>query len=507
MRVLVVPTFFLLLAAGCNSDGSSARLGGLSQIDQKISIIPRGATCASLGLGGQQLTLTAPVDGDYAIDAHNSLSFRYYDDSNTIFYFTNSSIRMTGVLATIGDRMMTWEMPGGADGWPSLHGPPEEGTDDIYTPDEVAFCYDYELYVQPSPYANHAQRATWTITKTGRTDRLTLSEGQTEIVDYDVTVRAGQPSAAGQYIDGPVFVQNKSPNTVTVSNVRTMVGSISALITCPLATPFTMAPFTTLECSFKADVPDTSDRNVVGSATVSHNLKVTTIEVVASFAAHNTGTTLFDRCIDVTDEAAPYQDHYLGTACTDDPEQTFTFSAELGPFACGDFQVTNEAKYTGLDTGATADASWTILGTVACNPGCTLSAHYWKMHSRLSWRRYNPTWNQIGPQGENTIFFRSGLSYINAMLMPSMGNAYWTLARAYITAKLNKLNGATFPTAVNNAFNDATSLFNTYTPLQVFLNLSVRKQVVKMAAILRDFNQGRTGPGKCTCKPDLDSDD
>jgi hypothetical protein len=506
---LVVSTSFVLLAAACtNSNDSAARWQkSLAQTDQKIAVVPAGSTCAGLGLGGQQLTLTTPVDGDYAIDAHNKLTFRYYDETNTIFYFTQSTIRMTGVIVTIGDRALMWEMPGGADGWPSLHGPPEPETDEIYSPDQVAFCYDYELYVQPSPYANHAQRATWMITKTGRTDQLVLAEGQTETVDYNVTVRSGQPTGAGQYIDGPVFVQNKSPHTVIVGAVRTMVGSLAATITCPTSPPFTMAPFTTMECAFKADVPDTTDRNVVGSATVSDNLKVTTIEVMASFAAHNTGTTTFDRCVDITDEAAPYNDHYLGTVCTEDGEQTMTFSAELGPFACGAFTVTNAAKYTGLDTGATASASWTINGSVRCNPGCTLSAFYWMMHSQLGWRTYNTTWNAVGAQGERTAFFRSGLNYIQAMLVPALGNPYFTLARAYAATKLNKLNGASFSPQATTAFNDATALLTANTPLQVMLNLSLRRQAVKAAAALRDYNQGRTGPGRCTCKAALDSDD
>jgi len=39
------------------------------------------------------------------------------------------------------------------------------------------------------------------------------------------------------------------------------------------------------------------------------------------------------------------------------------------------------------------------------------------------------------------------------------------------------------------------------------LNLTVRKQFAKAAATLKDFNSGRTGPGKCTCKPDLSDED
>lgn len=501
---LVVSSMILMLAA-CNEGGVS--LPKLASSELEIAIIPRGQTCAQLGLGGQQFTLTSPVDGDYAIDGQNSFSFRYYDDTNTIFYFTNSSIRMTGVLVSIGDRTLMWEMPGGADGWPSLHGPIDPVTEDIYSPEEVTFCYDYELYVQPSPYANHAQQATWTITKSGRTDPLVLSEGQTELLDYAVTVRAGQPVAAGQYIDGPVFVQNKSPHAITVNQVTTMVGSISAEITCPQATPFTLAPFTTLECAFRADVPDTSDRNVVGSASSSHGLKVTTREVVASFAAHNTGTITVDRCVDVTDDASPYNGQYLGTVCDTDGEATFTFSAEVGPFACGGFTVSNAAHYTGLDTGDTASATWTILGNVACNPGCTLSAHYWKNHSEWGPRRYNPVWDELGELGENTPFFQSGGTYIEAMARRSFGNPYWTLARTYIAAKLNKLNGAQFTPATTAAFDNATALLSAYTPAQMHWTMSLRRAAVRAAATLKDFNQGRIGPGRCTCKPDLDSDD
>lgn len=511
MRVVVSTSFVLLataLATGCTSEGGSGRLpAGLSQTEQKIAVVPRGSTCAGLNLGGQQFTLQAPVDGDYAIDAFNSLKLRFYDETNTIFYFTQSSIRMTGVIVTIGDRALSWEMPGGADGWPSLHGPPDQETGDIDPPDEVAFCYDYELYVQPSPYANHAQRATWMITKTGRTDQLTLAEGQTETVDYTINVRSSQPTAAGQYIDGPVFVQNKSPHTVTVGEVRTMVGSIPANITCPRATPFTLAPFSTLECEFKADVPDTTDRNVVGSATVTHNLKVTTIEVMASFSSHNTGTTTFDRCVDITDEAAPYNDHYLGTACVEDGPQSFTFSAEIGPFACGNFAVTNAAKYTGLDTGTSAAASWTINGQVRCNPGCTLGSTYWIMHSELGWRSYNETWDLVGPQGERTAFYKSGLNHVQAMIIPALGNPYWTLARAYIATKLNRLNNAAFSPQAQTAYNDATALLSAYNPVQVFLSLPLRRAAVKAAAALRDYNQGRTGPGRCTCKVDLESEE
>jgi hypothetical protein len=503
---ILAPTLALLTFAACSGSDPGASLGNAQE---EIAIIPRGATCAQLGLGNQSFTIQAPQTGDYSIDGTNSLSFHYYDDTDTIFYFNNATLGITGVLVSAGDRTLEWELGvPGADAWPSLHGPPDAVTGDIPTPEEVTFCYDYELHVQPSPFANYAHRNTWTITNTGRGDHLTLAQGQEELVEYSVTVRHTTSIADGQFIAGPMYVENRSPNTVTVGAVTVMVGELAATVTCPTAPPFTMAPFTLVECAFHADVPDTEDRNVVGSATVSHGLRVSTQEVVASFSSPTTGIEEVDRCVDVFDDAVPYSDHYLGTVCADQGEQTFDFSAEIGPFTtCGPFSVANTASYTGLDTGAHADAGWTVSGDVQCHASCTLPQHYWKVHSHFGPRRYNPTWTLIGAQGENTPFFTSGGTYIQAMYHLSQGNPYWTLAKAYIAARLNQLNDATFTPATTTAFNSATALFNQYAPAQVAGNQAVKKNFTKAAATLKDFNSGRTGPGRCTSKPDLDDED
>lgn len=504
---LVLPALTLAALAACTENGTT--WDSLGNADQEIAIIPRGSTCAQLGLGNQSFTLASPVGGHYAVDATNSLDFTYYDDTNTIFYFNNSTIKMTGVLVSIGDRTLMWELGvPGADAWPSLHGPVDAETGEIDSPQEVTFCYDYELYVQPSPFAHHAQRNTWTITKSGPTQRMTLASGQSELVEYTVTVKPGQSIRDGQYIAGPMFVHNKSPHAVSVGAVNVTVGGIVAEVTCPNQVPFTMAPFSLVECEFTADVPDTADRNVVGSATVSHGLRVSTQEVVASFSSPTTSVGEVDHCVKVTDDAVPYEDHFLGSVCLEDGEQSFSFSYEVGPFTqCGAFQVTNSARYEGLDSGATAAAPWTINGEVRCNPGCTVSQWYWKFHSHAGPLRYNTRWNQIGPQGENTSFFRSGGTYANAIWRLSLLNPYWTLSKAYIAARLNQLNGTTFTPATQTAFNNATALFTNNTPNQVLLNLSLRRQFVAAAVALWDFNSGRVGPGRCTCRADISGED
>jgi hypothetical protein len=499
----------LALLAACSSEEVPAQKERLrlGQTSQALSVIPRGSSCAQLGMGNQQLTLPGPVAaGRHAIDGQNGLTLGYYDDTNTVFYFTNSSIRMTAVMVSNGDRTLLWDMPEGQTGYGSLHGPSDPSTGFLSTPEEVTFCYDYELRVQPSPYAFHAQRPSWTITKSGPTSRLVLAEGQDEEVEYDVTVSPGSPTAAGQYVSGPVYVTNGSPHTVTVSTLSTTVGTEHATITCPTALPFNLAPFATRVCEFRADLPDTSDRNVIGGGSVSHGLAVKTREVMASFGAHNVSTDVVDECVKVTDTAAPYNDNFLGTACVNEGTKSFHFSALAGPFACGPFTLSSTATYVGLETGATASVGWTSAGEVQCNPGCTLGAPYWRNHTQASPRRYNPTWNQVGPQGELTPFFNSGGTWLHAVTRPIAGNAYWTLSRAYIAATLNKLNGARMSPANQASYDAAKNLFLTYTPAQVDAHKPTRKLFAKAAAELKDFNSGRTGPGRCTSKPDLSDD-
>jgi hypothetical protein len=91
--------------------------------------------------------------------------------------------------------------------------------------------------------------------------------------------------------------------------------------------------------------------------------------VTASFSAHNVGTKLFDRCAIITDDAAPYNDHFLGSACREDGVQTFSFTAQHGPYACGKFTATTTASATGWDSSSVGIGRWRINGFVTCEPG------------------------------------------------------------------------------------------------------------------------------------------
>lgn len=128
--------------------------------------------------------------------------------------------------------------------------------------------------------------------------------------------------------------------------------------------------------------------------------------------------------------------------------------------------------------------------------GCTLTPGYWKTHSSYGPAPYDDTWVQIG---EDTPFFLSGKSYFEVINTVPAGNAYYNLSFHYIAAKLNQLNGADF-SAAQSAFDQATTLFQTYTPADIALlkgSHPVRTQFINLASILGQYNEGYIGPGHC----------
>ena len=482
----------LVPVAGCFAATEDAP--EVTATEAEVTVVGAGATCAELGLGAQEFRIESPVSGDYLIDARNQLTFRYYDATQTMFFYTNSSIRMKGVLVHAPDATTVWELPD-ANGWPSLFG--KDASGNLITPDAVSFCFDYTLFLNPNAYAKYDQTWTWSIAKTGLTGALTLAADQTYFAPYTVTVTPTGPIAGGPSASGPVFVNNPTPYTPRIDAVSIDLGGIAGTVTCPVALPYTLPAFTTLECQFHAALPDTSDRVVTVEVASDGVLPVTRSVETLSFADHTTSTNEIDACVKVLDDRVPYG--FLGTACASQGTRTFTYLAPIGPFAaCGPFEVQNTARVVGLDTDTTGSATWTVRGQVPCAGGCTLTPGYWKTHSQLGPAPYDATWALVG--GHTAPFFLSGKSYHDALWTAPAGNAYWQLAHAYIAARLNQLNDASF-TAASAAFAQATTLLTSYTPAAVGLlpgRSPVRAQFLSLASTLDAYNNGVIGPGHCT---------
>jgi hypothetical protein len=353
----------------------------------------------------------------------------------------------------------------------------------------------------------------WTIDKSADQTELLLSEGQLFTVNYQVTVDATS-SDSNHAVTGNIAVINPAPIDALLNGVTDIVSpAIVAPVECGVTFPYTLASGGTLNCTYTADLPDDADRTNTATATLQNHdydsagdgtpSGTTDFSGSAEVSFSDAPDVELDECIDVSDTNVGV----LGTVCADVAPQTFNYSLDFGAnpdadvlLVCGDNSHDNTASFVTNNNGATGSSDWTVNATVACEQGCTLTPGYWKTHSDRGPAPFDDTWNLLG-SAEDTVFFLSGTSYYEVLWTSPGGNAYYILAHAYIAAELNMLNAASVPAAVQDAFDDATALFNTYTPAQIGAlkgNRAPRPEFISLAGILDAYNNGISGPGHCS---------
>lgn len=344
---------------------------------------------------------------------------------------------------------------------------------------------DGVLQVKKDVYCQFERSWLWDILKVGDQTDLTLSQGQTFTVNYQVTASASVASA-DYGVAGEIAIRNASAAPVTLTDVSDSLGDV----TCSFSLPRVLQPGNTVICTYSGSHAAAPSEN---TATVTYDGGMASATVPINWDLAAASET--DECLEVTDSLAGP----LGTVCAGDQTLfTFNYSHDILGGECGEFTVENVASSTTNDSGTTDSSSWIVNVDVPCETGCTLTPGYWKTHSMYGPAPYDETWALIG---EDTPFFLSGKSYYNVLWTAPGGNAYYILAHAYIAAELNFLNGAAATPEVQTAFDTATGLFNTYTPAQIAAlrgNSPVRQQFIALAELLDDYNNGLIGPGHCS---------
>lgn len=129
--------------------------------------------------------------------------------------------------------------------------------------------------------------------------------------------------------------------------------------------------------------------------------------------------------------------------------------------------------------------------------GCTKGYGYWKTHSAYGPAPYDSVWALLGE--DSTFYLSQQTNYEVMLTSPKHGNAYYMLAHAFIAVELNFLAGAD-PIEVQEAFDDAADLFETYTPEQIGAlhgNDPLRMMFISLKNTLESYNSGEIGPGPC----------
>ncbi len=351
----------------------------------------------------------------------------------------------------------------------------------------------YGLQVTKDAATSLTRTFSWTIQKSADQSSLTLAIGQQFLVNYSVTGNKTK-SDSNWAVAGNIHVYNPAPIAATLNSVADAVtGGITAPVNCGVTFPYTLAAGGTLNCTYSAALPDATGRTNTATATLQNTPSGTTSFTGTAAVDFSTATiNKVDECIDVTDTLGGT----LGNVCAWDAPKTFNYSYSVGPYAtCGDYTVNNIASFVTNDTGATGSSNWTVNVNVPC-PGCTLTPGYWKTHSSYGPAPYDDTWAKLF-YGADTPFYGSGQSWYQVLWTPPQGNAYYILAKAYIAAKLNILNGASSTTQVDSAIISADSFFNTYTPSSS-LSKIVRNRILTYATLLDNYNNGLVGPGHCS---------
>lgn len=425
----------------------------------------------------------------------------------------------TGGTYPLGIGEVTWSTDGTYVDWSSTFGvdavivkggsaanlyaydPPAEsfGDTDLVSPDNasggpaglshVEFCYDYEVVVTKTAETSFTRSWTWTLDKVGDQTELTLSPGQSFLVNYEVTLGATSEDSDWA-VSGTIDILNPDPvNAATITDVSDEISDFGPVaVDCGVTFPYELPAGETLSCTYETDLPDGEDRTNEATVTTSGAVGGGSDTADVTFGDP---TELVDDCVVVTD------DHY-GTwapVCADDLPVTLEYSLDISYAECGEYEFVNVASFVTDDTAATGSDDHTVVVHVPC-PGCTLTPGYWKTHSALGPAPYDDAWLNLSALGANTPFFSTGKTYYQVLWTPPQGNAAYILSHAYIAAKLNILDGASSTPAVNAAITGAEAYFTSHglaAPPK-----AQRATLLGYATTLDNYNNGLIGPGHCS---------
>ncbi len=491
--LLLTPT---IVACTANTD-VAALDQPLSGTDASVtpSVIEGNPTCEDLGLGSlfDEKKDCPACDGDYIFEdgVHKATVTK-----NGLYFDWASTMSVDVVIVKGGDNANIYNyQPGESLGDTGLSAPINPNTQIPFGLSHIDFCYDYEVEVSKTADTAYDRSYGWDIDKTSPNSQLLLSLGQTFINAYTVTLSVTGWSDSNWAVAGTITVHNPAHVSALVTDVIDELDGSPLPVNCPVSFPYTMASGETFQCTYGATLTSAQDGTNVATATTQGLVGEGSGSAAVSFA----GATVngIDECVDVDDD----QYGPLGQACVGQT-LVFNYQQPIGAYGeCGLYSFDNTASFIAVDTNATGSDSHSVAVEVPCVSGCSLTPGYWKTHSLFGPAPYDANWANL-PSGADTPFFLSGQSYHQVLWTAPMGNVYYILARAYIAAYLNGLNGAD-TSAITAELTAAMKLLSTYSPAEIGLmrgknGKQLRAEIVALADTLDQYNNGIIGPGHCS---------
>jgi hypothetical protein len=385
----------------------------------------------------------------------------------------------------------------------------------------------YELEVSKDADESFTRTYHWTIEKSSDDPNggaLTLNPG-TIYADYpyEITVDLADPAYTDSdwAVEGDIEVENPAPVAATLNSVTDVLSGAGAVsVDCGVTFPYSLAAGATLTCTYEKDLAGAVDQTNTATATLQNYAYDKEGVGTANGTTDFTGTanvtfggptTLVDESITIVDDygtADTSDDLSFGPVSAGDAPETFTYDRTFGPFTtddCGEVTITNTATFTTNDTESTGSDDHTVVITIPCPTGCTLTQGYWKTHSEYGPAPEDENWFNIGDvdgdgisEGPDEMFFASGKTWYQVFwTTPKGGNAYYLLAHQYMAAKLNIASPADSPASVDAAITWAETFFAGRDP-DAKLSKALRAEAIGYAGTLASYNEGDIGPGHCS---------
>lgn len=358
----------------------------------------------------------------------------------------------------------------------------------------------YALGVTKTASTSLTRTYSWGIKKSADQSGLTLSVGQTFVVNYSVVVDVTGQKDSAWAASGKITVHNPAPIDATINNVSDAVSGVGNINTdCgSVSFPYILAAGGDLTCTYTTSLPDGSTRTNTATATLQNHSDgtasgTTDFTGTASIDFSNATVTEKDKSVSVSDSLKGSLG--IATFGTDTPK-TFTYPYTVGPYSTsGTFTVNNTATFTTNDSGTTGSSSWTVTVNVPSN-GCTLTIGYWKTHpSKIT--PLLPKW--LGTSGgAKSVQVTSASQAVTILGIPVASNGIDKLYAQELAAKLSIANGAD-GSAVASTISAADAFLATHSDADwSSLTKTQQQQVLSWMTTLDNYNNGLTGPGHCS---------
>lgn len=374
---------------------------------------------------------------------------------------------------------------------------------DSYRLKEIEFCLPAaptpkDLFVTKSAVTSWGRTWTWTLVKsiqeaTEDPAYISLDKGASITIHYDVVLGA---QAQNSYsVTGEIWVQN--PNESLSARVTSVTDTLSdgtvAEVTCPGGLPQDLPAGEMLVCTYAATLGSATDLENTATATTdgSNGVNGGSGSFPVDFADAPDSET--DECVNFTDSLVSEANQAI---CASDLPLTITYPLTLKYDVCGTYEVPNVATITTNDTGTSTSDGANVTVDVPCTGGCSLTQGYWKTHSRKGPAPYDDNWQNVGPNQEDTLFFKSGQTWYQVFWTAPRGNVFYQLAHQYMAAKLNYYNGAD-TSVITAALSQAEGLFGAIPENSTSVPSASRATWSALATTLDQYNNGAIGPGHC----------